>query len=324
MIDEGLNPIAERRRVEDEQAAKRTFTEVARFVIERERNGWGASSLASWERSLFADAKRLANLNVDEISVEHVKLVVTPILDQGYYDTARRTLSRIETVLDCAIAHGWRSTSNVASWNVQKHIIPKRAKEDEDRHHPMLPWRDAPAAMTELRDSDTMSARCIEFVALTGVRLSEARGARWEEIDFDKGLWTVPKGRMKMGEPHVVPLSRQALALLKSLWDHRTGPPVFFGRARGPVTRHALWMQCKRATGDMGSPHGWRATFRSWCADNGVDREVAESALAHKLGGVEGAYNRASMVERRRPVMDRWADFLTGEGAAATVVPFRR
>jgi len=232
-------------------------------------------------------------------------------------------MSRVETVLDCAIAHGWRSAGNVAAWNIQKHIVPKRPKDEEDQHHPMLPWRDAPAAMIELRASDTMSARCIEFVALTGARLTEARAARWDEIDFDKALWSVPKGRMKMRETHDVPLSRQALALLESLKAVRTGPLVFFGRGRGPITRHACWMQCLRATGDMGSPHGWRATFRTWCADNGVDREVAESALAHKLSGVEGAYNRATMIERRRPVMQAWSDHCDGESATATVVPFK-
>jgi integrase len=321
MIAEGKNPVAERRRVEAEKANRKTFAEVAQFVIERERNGWGAGSLASWERSLFRDAKTLAETNVDAVAVEHVKQVVTPIFDRGNHVAARRTLSRIESVLDCAIAHGWRSMSNVAAWNVQKHIVPKRPK--EDRHHPMLPWRDAPAAIAELRASDTMSARCIEFVALTGVRLTEARAAKWSEFDFDNALWVVPRGRMKMRATHTVPLSRQTLALLESLKEHRTGPLVFFGQRRGPVTRHACWMQCRRATGDMGSPHGWRATFRSWCADNGVDREVAESALAHKLGPVEAAYNRASMVERRKPIMQAWGAFLAGDSSAA-VVPFRR
>jgi len=321
MVDAGKNPLGERRRLEVEESNRKTFDAVAKFVIERERGGWEASSLASWERSLFADAKRLAGLNVDEIAVEHVKQVVTPILDRGHPVAARRTLSRIESVLDCAIAHGWRSMSNVAAWSVQKHIVPKRSK--EDRHHPMLPWRDAPAALAELRASHTMSARCIELVALTGVRLTEARGAEWDEFDFNNALWVVPRERMKMREPHVVPLSLHALALLESLKKHRTGALVFFGQGRGPVTRHACWTQCRRATGDMGSPHGWRATFRSWCGDVGVDREVAESALAHKLGGVEAAYNRASMVERRKPLMQAWGEYLTGEVTGAAVVPFK-
>ena len=96
MIAAGKNPIAERRRVEAEKANRKTFAEVAQFVIERERNGWGAGSLASWERSLFRDAKTLAETNVDAVAVEHVKQVVTPIFDRGNHVAARRTLSRIE------------------------------------------------------------------------------------------------------------------------------------------------------------------------------------------------------------------------------------
>jgi hypothetical protein len=146
------------------------------------------------DRGAAASGARLADLNVDEIAVEHVKQVVTPILDRGDHIVARRTLSRIETVLDCAIAHGWRQTANVAAWSVQKHIVPKRSKEDEDRHHPMLPWRDVPAAVANLRAADTMSARCIEFVALTGVRLTKARGALWR-----KSTSTPPYGRCRAG-----------------------------------------------------------------------------------------------------------------------------
>jgi integrase len=322
-VASGVNPLAERRRTQAEEAAKRTFAEVAAFVIERERKAWGASSLADWERSLHRHAKRLADLNVDAITVDHVKQVVTPILDRGQYDTARRTLSRIESVLDCAIAHGWRQTTNVAAWSVQKHIVPKRSKEDADRHHPAIDWRDAPAAIAELRASDTMSACCIELVALTGVRLSEARAARWDEFDFDKALWTVPKGRMKMREAFVVPLPRQALALLKGLWDTRTGPLVFPGRGKGPITRHATWTQCLRATGKLGSPHGFRSTMRTWMADHGVPREVAEQCLAHKLVGVEAAYNRAKLVELRRPWMQSWADHCDGK-SADNVIAFEK
>jgi hypothetical protein len=83
----------------------------------------------------------------------------------------------------------------------------------------------------------------------------------------------------------------------------------------GPSPLNPCWEICLRITEDKGSPHGWRATFRSWCADNGIPREVAERALAHALGGVEAAYNRAAMVERGRPVMQAWADHCDGKDA---------
>jgi integrase len=117
--------------------------------------------------------------------------------------------------------------------------------------------------------------------------------------------------------------ARIAIEILTEIRKLRAGPYVFFGRGpRRPVSGGAVWKQCGRITEGMGSPHGWRATFRSWCADNGVAREVAEAALAHVVGGTEGAYQRSSMVERRRKVMADWASFLAGESGSATVIPF--
>jgi len=166
-----------------------------------------------------------------------------------------------------------------------------------------------------------LSARCVEFVALTGVRLTEARAAKWSEFDFETATWTIPAGRMKMRVEHVVPLSKQALALLTELKTYRVGAHVFFGLTKdGVVSADACWRTCRRAT-DGKSVHGWRATFRSWCADHGVAEEAAEAALAHAIGGTEGAYNRAEMIERRRPIMASWAAFLAGE-TTATVLPF--
>jgi len=139
-------------------------------------------------------------------------------------------------------------------------------------------------------------------------------------------LWTIPAERMKMRkkrrEPHCVPLSRQAIALLDALRECRVGDFVFFGQdPRHPVSRAIVSKHCDRVTGGKGSVHGWRATFRSWAADHGVPRETAESTLAHALGGVEAAYNRASLIGVRRPVMQRWADWLDGKD---NVVAFER
>jgi integrase len=321
IVAEGKDPRAELRRAEAEQEAKKTFGEVATFVIERERKGWGASSLRAWTDSLNRDAKRLAPLDVGEIGVDDIKATVTPMFDRDAHVAARRTLGRIEAVLACAIAHGWRSSANVAAWDVFEHIAPKREK--ADRRHPMVPWREAPAAFAKLSEIDSMAARCVEFVALTAVRLTEARAAKWSEFDFERGLWTIPAERMKMRVEHTVPLSKQKLALLAELKAHRTGPYVFFGRdARGPVSADGCWRICSRVTDGKGSPHGWRATFRTWCGDHGVDKEAAESALAHAIGGTEGSYNRAAMIERRRPVMAGWAAFLAGESETPTVIPF--
>jgi integrase len=323
MRAKGLDPFTERRRGEARRERRKTFAEVAEFVIKRDREHWGATSLRAWENSLNIDAKRLADLDVAEVSVEDIKATVMPIFERGEHVSARRTLGRIEAVLKCAIAHGWRENHQPgADWSVFKHIAPKRPN-GVDRRHAALDWREAPAAFAAMHETDSITARCLEFIALTATRRTEAREAKWSEINFDAATWTIPATRMKMREEHVVPLSRQAMEILVELKKLRAGPYVFFGRGpRRPISGGAVWKQSGRITEGKASPHGWRATFRSWCADNGVEREVAESALAHSLGGVEAAYNRAAMVERRRKVMASWAAFLAGESSAA-VIPFR-
>jgi integrase len=162
------------------------------------------------------------------------------------------------------------------------------------------------------------------------MRLGAVTGARWDEISFDHATWTVPGKRMKrrgaaVGEPHVVPLSKQAMALLNDLKAHRSGPFVFFGQdMRHPISDRAVQDQCERVTARSASPHGWRSTFRTWCGEHGVDREVAEAAIAHKVKGVEGRYQRGTMIGLRRPVMQDWADFCDGKSADNVVALGRR
>ena len=165
----------------------------------------------------------------------------------------------------------------------------------------------------------------LEFTILTAVRVSEARGATWDEIDFDKALWTVPAARMKMGLKHIVPLSDRALAILRALHEHRgRGLHVFpGGRAGRPLSRTSILDQSMRTTGGKASVHGWRATFRSWCSETGVAFEVAEACLAHGKDKIVAAYDRTSMIERRRVVHQAWANWLAGP-ASAEVIPLRR
>jgi integrase len=161
------------------------------------------------------------------------------------------------------------------------------------------------------------------FAVLTGVRISEATGVQWGEIDFDKKLWTIPADRMKMRTPHIVPLSHQAVQVLDELLRVRTGENVFPSPIGfKPISRVQCWRVTKAVTDNAGTNHGWRSTFRSWCAAHGVDREVAELSIAHTVGGVEGRYQRDHMVERRRPVMQAYADCVTSRSESATVVPF--
>jgi integrase len=322
MVASGANPLVERRRAEAEQANSKTFGEVAKLVIDRGRNGWTVSSLRGWTNSLIKDAKRLADMNIADIGIDDVRRTVMPQFDKGDHVAARRTLGRIASALDYATARGWRSGANVAVWSVFKHLAPARDK--ADRRHRMLPWQGAPDAIDNIRVAAGVAPRALEFMILTATRLSEATDAQWSEIDFEAKTWTIPVSRMKARQPHTVPLSKRALEILDELGRGKVGEYVFPGRNMyGPIGAKTVQLACDAATGEKASPHGFRATFRSWCGANGVVREVAEAALAHTVQGVEGSYLREPMLERRRPIMEAWATFLDGKGAGATVVPFK-
>jgi integrase len=327
LVEQGVNPLAERRRLEAERAAQKSFAEVAEMVLDVKRaSGKANSTLASWTRSLKVECASLAERRLDEIGVAEIKRCVGPLFapskqyPEGRYVTARACLQRIEAVLGYATTMGWRTGENPARWKGGfERISPERP--GGDRHHPSVDWREAPALVAKLRQSPGMAALALEFVILTGVRLSEGSEARWSEIDFDEAVWTIPGERMKRRKPHAVPLSDRAVALLTALREQGLSRTFVFPGDRGRViTRTGVWAQAKRTCGDSASVHGFRATLRSWMADHEVPFEVAESVLAHAGGALKQAYQRSDLCERRRPWMQRWADFLDGKDAA-NVVP---
>ena len=154
----------------------------------------------------------------------------------------------------------------------------------------------------------------MEFGILTAGRSGEIRGASWNEIDLTSGVWTVPADRMKAGKEHRVPLSEQALKLLQSL-PRMVGSELAFPSARGvPLSDMSLLAVMKRMEVDA-VPHGFRSTFRDWVGEcTTYPRELAENALAHVLQNkVEAAYRRGDALEKRRAMMQEWANFCTSE-----------
>jgi integrase len=217
---------------------------------------------------------------------------------------------------------------------VFKHLSPAATAKT---HHPALPWQQVPAFLRQLRASPSIAVDVVELAILTATRSGETRGAQWSEIDWAARTWTIPAARMKMGrkrsDPHVVPLSDQAIALLERVRAARVaGPYVFPGYANGgsrsrraatPIQNANVWRLVKRLGGDV-TTHGFRSTFRDWCGENGHDRELAERSLAHQFGSeVENAYARSRLVARRAPLMQQWADFCYG-APSTVVVPFKR
>ena len=160
----------------------------------------------------------------------------------------------------------------------------------------------------------------IEFLTLTACRSGEVRGCRWDEIDLKAATWTVPPTRTKTGIEHRVALSGRAVEVLNAARKLSDGAGLVFPSPTGKELSDSTMSKLLRELGLDGTPHGMRAAFRSWCSDTAQPRELAEQALGHAVGGVEGAYARSDMLERRRFVMEAWADHLKPVTIAPTVV----
>lgn len=322
----GVDPIAARRETETEIPTFETAMDA--FVSSVEGGFRNAKHRAQWRSSLHQHATKLMKRRVDEIETADVLAVLKPIW-QKLPETASRVRGRIERILDAARVNEHRAGENPARWrgHLDK-LLPKRVKLSRG-HHAAMSFDDVPAFLARLREADGLAARALELTILTAARSGEVLGARWDEIDLDKGVWTIPAERMKAGEAHRVPLSRPARALLETLASVRTSEFVFPGgatrrRAPGPLSSMAMAMTLRRLAPGV-TVHGFRSSFRDWAGERTeFAREVAEAALAHKVGdATERAYRRGDALEKRRALMERWAGFLDGSPGGNVVAMVR-
>lgn len=304
------------------RAKPRTFGEIAdELLAAKEGDFRNEKHKAQWKMTLEVYAKPLRKLPVSDVSTDDVVRVLRPIW-QEKHETASRLRGRIEKVLDYAKALKLRDGENPARWKGHlDHLLGARQKLTRG-HHKAMPYIDVPAFFQSLAAVEGIGARALEFVILTAARTGEAIGARWDEIDLDAGLWTVPAVRMKASREHIVPLPRPAITLLHGL-PHK-GDFVFPGQApRKPISNMTMTAVLRRLEVDA-TTHGFRSAFRDWAGDRtAFPRDVAEMALAHRVGNeTELAYRRSSALEKRRKLMEAWAAFLTAE-KSGNVVPLK-
>ena len=308
------------RRGGDPLAAKRgnkapTFREAARRTYESLRPRWRSKTVAvNWMQQLERHAfGRLGGLPVDRIGREDVLAVLTPIWATKP-ETARRIRRHIRATLKWCQAHGWVQFN--AAGEAIDGALPRMPA--VRAHLRALPWREVTDALDTVDASTaTPTAKlALRFLVLTASRPGEVRGATWDEIDVEEAVWRIPGERMKAGAEHRVPLSRAALDVLERARALDDGGGLVFPspvRRRRPFS-DAMLTRVLHKTGlaERATVHGFRSTFRDWCADTGKARELAEAALAHTVGGVEGAYFRSDLFERRRRLMDAWAAYVAG------------
>ena len=288
-----------------------TFAEATEKVIAIHRDAWrpGSKSEAQWRTSLRDYAMpRLGQTSIDEITTSDVMAVLLPIWTSKA-ETARRVRQRIGTVMKWAVAKGYRP-DNPAGGAIGA-ALPKNS--GTRKHFRALPHSEVGPALDTVRASSAwaLSKLAFDFLVLTAARSGEVRGARWEEIDFESATWTVPAERMKAARKHRVPMSTQALEVLRQAEGLADGTGLVFPSPTGRILSPSTLSKLLRELGIRAVPHGFRTSFRIWCGDAGVAREVAEAALAHVIRDkVEAAYARGTLFARRREVMEAWSDYL--------------
>jgi len=332
-VKAGIDPIAEREdiahakaaEVKALKAAKVRFKEVAQAYIDANEDNWKNSKhRQQWKNSLETYVYPvMGDLAVSDIETTHVLAAIEPIW-KDKAETASRVRGRIETVLDAAKVREYRTGENPARWRGHLSLIlPARTKLSRG-HHKAEPYLSVPQILKQLRSRKAVAALALEFTILTAARTGEVLGATWDEIDIAKGVWTIPSKRMKAGREHRVPLAKRAMEIVQHvrLLD---GSYVFSGPKGGPLSGMAMAMLLRRMKTDV-TVHGFRSSFRDWAAEcTGYPHEVCEMALAHTIGNkAEAAYRRGDLFDKRRRLMDEWAEHCNAQiSGTAEVVPLR-
>lgn len=314
MVRAGLDPVAERGL---KRPSRPTFEVVARKCYESLRKGWkdrrNASWISSFDNHVFPliGAKR-----VDEIDSKAVLGVMEPIWST-IPDTARRILQRIGAVLDYAHIKGMIAQP-ISLRSVRKGL-PRQERRVE--HRQAMAYKDVPAFMARLMALPASVGReALKLTMLTATRSGEVRGAVWGEFDLDKAIWSIPAARMKMKEPHVVPLSMPALELLRRLREEQLAldgeirpERILFTHYGARAISDVTMLKVLRDMGVEGATvHGFRSSFADWAAEQtDTPKEIVEKALAHKVpNAVEAAYRRTDFFDKRRVLMEAWGEFV--------------
>lgn len=314
------DPIDYRRGAQPLPKPVMVFRQAAAAYIDGQAPSWKSPKhINQWRSSLKTYAEPiLGSLPVDSIDTRRVLSVLEPIWFSKP-ETAGKVRMRIQAILDWAGAKGLRSGDNPARWegHLDK-LLPRRSKVSAVEHHAALPFGELPAFMADLAGRPGPAATALRFVILTGVRTSEALGARWPEIDLEQKVWTIPAERMKAGKEHKVPLSDQAVQILQTQSSLGLTGLVFPGAAAGrPMSNMAMLMMLRRMGREDLTVHGFRSTFRDWIAERtAFPSEVAEMALAHAIASkVEAAYRRGNLFDKRRELMTAWGRYCASAGA---------
>lgn len=326
LLAEGIDPI-EHRNIERAKnllrtAQRRTFEECAVEYQKLHATGWKNVKHASqWTNTLATYAyPYFGSVDVSEVTKAHILNALEPIwLIKP--DTASRVRQRVRAVLDWSAAKDYRRGHDPHIWDQITRALPKTKDIRKVKHHAACPYAEVRDLLNTIKMSgagDTVK-RAFEFTVLTAARSGEMRLATWSEIDFKTKRWNIPAERMKSAKEHRVPLSPRVLEILEE--QRGNGSDLIFASDRGKVYSDMTFTMLMRRLGLPFTVHGFRSTFRDWSAEQtSYPRDVCEAALAHtNKDATEAAYFRSDLFEKRREMMNDWADYCGVKQAAPKI-----
>lgn len=297
-------------------AAAKSLTsgDAAEKFIAAHEDGWSnAKHRLQWVNTIGTYANPIiGHLPVAVVEQRHILQILDPIW-RSKTQTAYRLRGRIEQVLNWAKVQGLRDGPNPARWRDHLDLLlPAPEKVSPVKHLSAVPLAEAKRVWQLICETGGMGAQALQLQILTAGRSGESRGALWSELDLDNAVWVIPKERMKAKREHRIPLPRQAVELLRRQ-PRIIGSDLVLPSSRNTPLSDMTLTAVMRRLQRTEVPHGWRSTFRDWVGDcTDYPSELAEIALAYSVGSkVEQAYRRGDMLEKRRPLMQEWADFLT-------------
>ncbi|CAG4911712.1 tyrosine-type recombinase/integrase [Paraburkholderia saeva] len=322
----GIDPSAqkkEQKRVRALEAAS-SFEVVAREWFETQRGGWTEVYAGKVINSLEVDVfPKIGGRPIGDVDAPQMLQVLRAIEARGVRETAKRVLQRSRAVFQYGIMTG-RCARNPANDIDTETVLKKNAGV---RHMARVKLVEIPQLMRDIAEyqGDLVTRLALRFMALTFVRTTEMIQAEWTEFDEKAAEWRIPAERMKMRDPHIVPLSRQALKLLDELRKLNGAERHLFYSVQGrrPISNNTmLYALYRMGYKSRMTGHGFRGLAATVLRELGYSRDVVDRQLAHaERNQVTAAYVHAEYLPERRKMMQHWADHLDALQAGATIIP---
>lgn len=330
-----IDPIEAREKARDQlkaSAKKRTtFKQAAEQYIESKQAEWSndkhrkqwTSTLEKWVYP------HIGNIPTELIETSHILKALRQdvrnkdgVIEGSFWTkrttTASRVRERIEAVLGWAKASKLRTGENPAAWKENlENLLSSPKKTTKVENQPSLPYQQIGDFMSKLKAKEGMAARALEFLIMTGVRSGSVRMATWDQIDYEEMVWSIPDENTKMGIAHKVPLTPQMVDLLQALPTIEGNNYIFCGSCKAMLSDMALSkvMRDMHHRGEAqvkAVPHGFRATSRTWAAEQtSFPDEIRKAFSMHAVNdSVKAAYERTDFFDKRRELTNQWCNYL--------------